>query len=258
MGSSRLASCSESRLPRSTDPNLYSGIRIVLGDDAEECDYSESLCSGGDYDFYDVEVVNRQGFDSFIPDHGVLIAKSKTADASPFIWVIDAFPRDIKKTDYTLPDGTKVPYTIGDYRQLSDAAFHVGTAKGTKNLYVDETNGFAFFILEKENLDGRLAYTVAVQSLTAPALPSEAEVTTKKHPKLKRKKVKPVRFEVTNTGVGDAVYILSVKAKRAKTRLLNNLLFLTGGETKTVTVWAKAKKRGKRPKVTLGAKAFNS
>src|SRR3712207_7733548 len=54
----------------------------------------------------DVEVVNRQGFDSFLPDHGVLIAKTKTADASPFIWVIDSHPENLRRVDYRSEEHT--------------------------------------------------------------------------------------------------------------------------------------------------------
>jgi len=66
------------------------------------------------------------GTDSFTPDHGVMLAKTKNTDASPFVWVIDANPQDIKMVDFTRPDGTKAMVTLADYRQLSDALFHAG------------------------------------------------------------------------------------------------------------------------------------
>ncbi|MDQ4095917.1 MAG: peptidase M6, partial [Actinomycetota bacterium] len=130
--------------PSPADPqnHIYSGMRIVLGEDQRTCDYSKPKCDGGNYDNYDIEVVNRQGFDSFIPDHGVLIAKTKNGDVpAPFIWVIDSHPKNLNKVDYVRADGEKFRYTVGDYRQLSDAAFHVGTAKGVKNRYKDKANG---------------------------------------------------------------------------------------------------------------------
>jgi M6 family metalloprotease-like protein len=235
--------------PPIDDPNLYSGVRIALGQDASSCDDAEPLCDGGGYDHYDVEVVNRQGFDSFIPDHGVLIAKSKVADASPFIWVIDAFPKDINKVDYVRADGEKFKYTVGDYRQLADAAFHYGTAPRTKSRYVDEANGVAFNVVGMRRDEGRLIYEVAVQSLTAAPIPREPSVK-KIEGKLRRKVTKQI-FEVTNTGQGDAVYRLKVEKAGAKTRLLNDLVFVPAGGTVKVPVWAR--KTGGKAKVAVTA-----
>jgi M6 family metalloprotease-like protein len=225
--------------PAVEDPNLYSGIRVVLGSDESSCNSSKPKCDGGGYNNYDVEVVNRQGFDSFIPDHGVLIAKTKNADASPFIWVIDAHPKDMKKVDYVRADGKKFRYTVGDYRQLSDAAFHVGTAPKTRNRYKDEANGLKFFILKKDRAKGRLIYTVAVKSMEAPALPEDPVVKQVKS-SLQQGAVRPVVFKVTNPNPADAVFKLKLeKDGRVKSRLLNDLLYVGGGASKKVTVWAK-------------------
>ena len=98
------------------------------GDLALPCSIStDPFCDGRGYNNYTVEVVDRMGTDSFTPDSGVLLAKTKDQDRAPFEWVVDANPQDIGMTDYVLPDGTEVPITIGDYRQLSDALFHAGT-----------------------------------------------------------------------------------------------------------------------------------
>ena len=234
--------------PPVDNPDLFSGIRIALGQDQSSCDSAEPLCDGGGYDFYDVEVVNRQGFDSFIPDHGVLIAKTKAADEAPFIWVIDAFPKDIHKIDYVRADGEKFYYTVGDYRQLADAAFHFGGAPKTKNRYVDEANGLAFNIVGKRKDEGRLIYSVAVQSLEAAPIPRDAQVE-KVRGKPRSNEVTKQVFKVTNTGSGDAVYRLTVEKRGVKTRLLNNLIFVPAGASKNVVVWAK--KTGARPKVEL-------
>ena len=91
----------------------------TAGDLSPACDVAtDPLCDGGGYNNYTVEVVDRMGTDSFTPDSGVLLAKTKNQDRAPFEWVVDANPQDIDMTDYVLPDGTKVPITIGDYRQL--------------------------------------------------------------------------------------------------------------------------------------------
>jgi M6 family metalloprotease-like protein len=237
--------------PRTDDPDMYSGIRIQLTQDNSSCDSEKPKCDGGGYDFYDVEVVNRQGFDSFLPDHGVVIAKSKAADASPFIWVIDAFPKDINRIDYVAADGTEVPYTVGDYRQLADAAFHAGTAPRTKNTYFDRVNNLAFYILKKRPQDGRLTYDIAVQSLSSPLQPEAPEVERVKGRPV-RNEVVPVTFRVTNPGVTPGVYRLTVKRKGAvKTRLMNDLVYLDGGASKNAVVWVK--KLGRRGSVQLEA-----
>ena len=246
----------ESPPPPPQRANLYSGLRITMGTDLSSCDNSKPKCDGGEYQNYDVEVVNRQGFDSFIPDHGVLIAKTKNADASPFIWVIDSHPRNLKKVDYVRADGKKFYYTVGDYRQLSDATFHAGTAPRVKNVYRDKANGLAFYILRKGKLgkgkNKRLTYTVAAQSLTAPDVPSPAEVSKGKG-KLRRGRVTKTVFEVTNTGAQDAVYKLRVRRKGAvRARLLNNLKYIAAQQTAKVTVWAR--KKGPGASISLTAK----
>ena len=156
---------------RSVQPgrNDLSGINIQLGagDLAPPCDANtDPFCDGRGYNNYTVEVVDRMGADSFTPDAGVLLAKTKNQDRAPFEWVIDANPQDIGMTDYVLPDGTQVPITIGDYRQLSDALFHAGNGSGSEYEYVDEANRLHFYVLDvKRNKAGELAYTVAVRSL---------------------------------------------------------------------------------------------
>jgi M6 family metalloprotease-like protein len=153
-------------LPGSDD---LSGINIAFegGDLSPTCDEDvDPMCDGGGYENYTVEVVDRMGSDSFTPDAGVLVAKTKNQDRAPFEWVIDANPQDIGMTDYVLPDGTAVPITIGDYRQLSDALFHAGTDSGSEFEYVDEANRLHFYVLDAHrSQSGVLSYTVAVRSL---------------------------------------------------------------------------------------------
>ena len=156
---------------RSVQPgrNGLSGINIALGtgDLSPACNIStDPFCDGGGYQNYTVEVVDRMGSDSFTPDAGVLLAKTKNEDRAPFEWVIDANPQDIGMTDYVLPDGTQVPITIGDYRQLADALFHAGTNSGSEYEYVDQANRLHFYVLDvKRDRFGQLSYTVAIRSL---------------------------------------------------------------------------------------------
>jgi M6 family metalloprotease-like protein len=236
--------------PDTTDTELNSGLRIILGQDLSSCDSNDGKCDGGNYDFYDLEVVNRQGFDSFIPDHGVLIAKSKAADASPYIWTIDSHLKDLKKVDYVRADGEKFYYTLGDYRQLADAAFHAGTGKKVVNSYVDEANELAFFVLDKQKVDGRLVYDVAAQALGVPNLATAT--VEKKSGSIEKRKVTKLVFDVTNDGTQAGIFRLGLAKKgKVKAKLLNDLLYLGVGETKSVTVWVRGG-RGK-PKVNLEA-----
>jgi M6 family metalloprotease-like protein len=149
--------------------NGLSGINVALdgGDLSPDCKpEADPFCDTGIYDNYTVEVVDRMGADSFTPDSGVLLAKTKNVDRAPFEWVIDANPQDIGMTDYVLPDGTEVPITVGDYRQLSDALFHAGVDSGSEYEYVDQDNRLHFYVLDlRRNADGELTYTVAVRSL---------------------------------------------------------------------------------------------
>jgi hypothetical protein len=150
-------------------PQGLAGVNVEMegGDLAPPCNTStDPFCDGRGYQNYTVEVVDRMGADSFTPDAGVLLAKTKNEDRAPFEWVIDANPQDIGMTDYVLPDGTEVPITIGDYRQLSDASFHAGTNSGSEFEYTDEANRLHFYVLDvKRDKQGQLSYTVAIRSL---------------------------------------------------------------------------------------------
>jgi hypothetical protein len=115
--------------------------------------------------------------------------------------VIDANPQDINMTDYVLPDGTKVPITIGDYRQLSDALFHAGTNSGSEYEYVDEANRLHFYVTNvKRDKKGILSYTVAVRSLdgNGPAKRGVRLLPTVGLPG--RSGVATCNFPLTNTG----------------------------------------------------------
>ncbi|SDI61831.1 M6 family metalloprotease domain-containing protein [Nonomuraea jiangxiensis] len=163
------------------------GLQVLLdgnapADRSPACDVNTNpLCDGGGpaggWSNYTLETVQRIGYGSFQPDNGVLIAKNKpyepgqrgkegsTCGYNCFTWVVDAHPEDIDQLDYVRPDGTKVMRTIGDYRQLNDALFHAGTNSGSKNEYVDASNGLHFYILDKyEDDKGFLHYVLGVQN----------------------------------------------------------------------------------------------
>lgn len=156
-------------------PGELTGINLVFDKpDAAAADNSTGSCTrqakwdcdGGSFDNYTVEVIDRMGTDSFQPDHGVMIAKTKNADRNPFIWTIDANPQDIATVDYVRPDGTPVMITRGDQRQLNDALFHAGNGSGSEYEYVDTANGLHFYVVDMQrDEDGILTYEVAVRSL---------------------------------------------------------------------------------------------
>jgi M6 family metalloprotease-like protein len=168
---------------RAVDPGKgLMGVNITLPTDlSPTCNTSQDpLCDGGRYNAYNIEVVDRMGADSFCPDSGVMISKSKFGDApQPFQWVIDANPQDIKVIDFIRPDGTPKYYTIGDYRQLADALFHAGTDSGSKFEHIDEANKLHFYIVDIKRDAGVLKYTIGVKS-TVGSGPSKHGVKLRK------------------------------------------------------------------------------
>ena len=162
------------------DGNGLMGVHVVMGDDlSPACNQTiEPLCDGGGFNNYDLEVVDRMGADSFQPDHGVMISKTKDSDRpAPFQWTIDANTQDIRLIDFYSANGTARYITVGDYRQLADALFHAGTRSGSEYEYVDEANGLHFYVISpSRDADGVLSYTVGVRSLNAT---SETESSVK-------------------------------------------------------------------------------
>jgi hypothetical protein len=180
------------------------------------------------------------GFDSFTPDSGVLLAKTKNADAAPFIWTIDANPQDIDKVDFVRPDGTPQMMTIGDYRQLSDALFHAGTSSGSEFEYVDTANRLHFYVLNPvRNGKGVLSYDVAVRSLDG-AGPATRGVRA--YPALGR----PDRsgwsrctIPVRNTGRAADVFRITAPGAT----LPRTVIGVQPGRTATAEVWLKNTRR---------------
>ncbi|WP_432876157.1 M6 family metalloprotease domain-containing protein [Kribbella sp. CA-245084] len=258
---------------RSVNPGAkdLSGINIELGGAGDldaPCDAAtDPLCDGRGYQNYTVEVVDRMGTDSFTPDSGVLLAKTKNQDRAPFEWVVDANPQDINLTDYVLPDGTKVPITIGDYRQLSDALFHAGTNSGSEYEYTDTANRLHFYITNIHR-DGKgvLSYTVAIRSLDGSGAQRRGVRVLPTVAKPDRSGVQTCNFSLTNTGKagttsgpeditqylkGD-VYRLSAKANGWSIALPNALATANAGQQVTVPVYTKPG-TGPIGKITLTA-----
>lgn len=151
------------------DGNGLMGVHVAIGTDlSPACNTTiEPLCDGGGYNNYDLEVIDRMGSDSFQPDSGVMISKTKDSDRpAPYQWTIDANPQDIRLIDFYRANGSAQYITIGDYRQLADALFHAGTRSGSEYEYVDKANGLHFYVIEpSRDKDGVLSYTIGVRSL---------------------------------------------------------------------------------------------
>lgn len=199
------------------------------------------------YNNYDMEVIDRMGADSFTPDSGVMISKTKNSDdESPFQWTIDANPQDINVIDFYRPNGTASYLSIGDYRQLADALFHAGTKSGSEFEYVDEANGLHFYVLDvHRNGDGVLSYDVGVRSLNS-ANSGDYGVELSTGTAITKKKGVVCSFKLTNSGSasgevadgledfsGSDIYRLSaeVKGKGWEVNLANELAFAEFGKS---------------------------
>ena len=256
------------------DADQLSGINIAFdsGDKSPACSpATDAFCDGGGYQNYTVEVVDRMGADSFTPDSGVLLAKTKNQDRAPFEWVIDANPQDIGMTDYVLPDGTAVPITVGDYRQLSDALFHAGADSGSEFEFTDEANRLQFYVLDSERTkSGELSYTVAIRSLDgagpqrrgvrllpAAGLPAGDGWARCRFPLQNsgRAAVAGTHPEDVSAYLRSDVYRLSAEAKTRgwSVWVPNELAATEFGRTDLVTVYAKRESGSRLGRVTLTA-----
>ncbi|PGH01834.1 hypothetical protein GX51_05014 [Blastomyces parvus] len=247
------------------------GIRIAMDSDkSPPCKVeNDPFCDGGGYHGYDVEVIDRLGPDSFTPDSGVMISKTKLESRGTYQWTIDANPQDIGVVDFYRPDGTPSMISISDFRQLSDGLFHAGTRSGSEFEYVDKANGLHFYIIDiHRDRKGILSYTVAVR-------PLDKKDSHKRGVKINRGQVEPSRgnkpthkgvtcsFKLRNTGsysrasggknqhpqdisqyLKSDVYRLkaTVKGKGWKVELPNALATAKFGEWTTVDVAVAADK----------------
>ena len=159
------------------------------------------------YTGYTIEVMDRTGYDSFINDHGVMIAK--TADSGPTtIFIQDAHPTPLDLIDFVKPNGEIVMISDGDQLQLATALFHAGVHHdptyfknehfekfapqdsrtgvhgNVVNEYIDPYNELHFYILDKKIHGGKygdfLSYTVAVRSTASDAKNISGELTLTK------------------------------------------------------------------------------
>lgn len=216
-------------------------IRLADGDKSPACSVADDWrCDGGGYTAYTLEVVDRMGSDSFLPDHGVLLAKTKDVDTAPFIWVVDANPEDADLVDFSRPDGTVAKVSLGDYRQLVDSTFHAGTGEGVVSEYVDEANGLHFYVLDIARDDeGVLSYRVAVRA-TEGSLPLSRAVSvaaTQAAGTASPGYVGQCTFDVTNDAAGvDLVRFAATSDRGWATTVRRDVGDVPAGESEQVPV----------------------
>ena len=230
-------------------------------------DWRNDIINNRLYNNYTLEVVDRFGTDSFAADSGVLIAKTKNAETSPNIWVVDSHPEDINLKDFTRPDGTTVMVGKGDPRQALDALFKAGS--GTSLVagkfdgsidkdtivseYIDSYNKLHFYILgNSKDKDGVLRYQVAVRNTDgAGAYKRGLNLSAGTVEPAVQDKVAVYHFNVTNTG--EAKDLVRVKASAGddwKVQMDHNVLAVEPGATVDVPVYVKISK-GKTAPDTL-------
>jgi M6 family metalloprotease-like protein len=201
--------------------------------------------TGPSYSAYRMEVVDRVGNDSFVPGHGVLLAKSR-ASGTPRVWLIDPNPQDIGMIDFYRPDGTPVAVVRGDPRQLNDATFQAGTRSGSEYEYVDTFNSLHFYVLAKHrDANGILSYDVGVRR-TSGAGPFARGVALANPTKTARREgfLASCTFPLTNTGqAGTGVFdsdIYRISAESSspdwKVTVPNALAAAKAGQTVQVPV----------------------
>ncbi|AVR00981.1 hypothetical protein OBCHQ24_18925 [Oceanobacillus iheyensis] len=228
-----------------SDESAVHGINIMMEDltpaNSLEDDWRADMQRGEKwYDNYTVEVVDRIGMDSFTPDSGVLLAKTKDSESAPNIWVIDSHEEDINQKDFTRPDGTDAMYSKGDYRQLSDALFKAGTGNDVISEYVDEYNRLHFYILNhNRETEDPLSYRVAVRHLDgggdfARGVRTESGEQEQAIPG----KVAKHYFHVTNTGEATDLFRLRADIDGGwETMLEQEVIEVESGETVKVPVY---------------------
>ncbi|MBU5466873.1 M6 family metalloprotease domain-containing protein [Virgibacillus sp. MSJ-26] len=202
------------------------------------------------YDNYTVEVVDRVGFDSFTPDSGVLMAKTKNAESAPNIWVIDANEEDIDEVDFERPDGTEAKYSLGDYRQLSDALFKAGTDEDIVSEYVDEHNRLHFYVLDKTyDEDGILSYRVSVRHLDgAGDFNRSVSTDTSTVEYAEPGKIATQNFSITNTGEATDLIRIGVETDLDwETMVEHNVIEVEPGETVDVPVYVEVPEGEEEP-----------
>lgn len=218
---------------------------------------------------YAVEVVQRTGYDSFLNDHGVLIARNTYRDVetitngstggNPFRNIVDSHPQDIDLVDYTL-NGQDVYFTLGHQMQLADATFHAGISDvdtgyydsngdvisgNTVNEWSDPYNKLNFYILDKHMNQGKygefLSYEIGV--LRTDGVPVDGDLIVEQGDVMgaDKGKIAVQELKITNTGTATDIVRVSFDGPQSgmseHVTMLNNLYSIGAGETITVELF---------------------
>ena len=128
------------------------------------------------HDWMSFEVVNRVGFDSFLPDRGVLVDINDVETGFngdlPHIYTIDSHPDPYLGIEYWDPcTGEPVIYGFWDYRQLDDATFDLNAPgdEGEVDMMWDNSTHILMQVLStRTDSYGVLSYEIAVSLADAP------------------------------------------------------------------------------------------
>jgi M6 family metalloprotease-like protein len=234
------------------------GIQIAMEDltpaNSLKDDWRADMQRGAKwYNNYTIEVVDRVGYDSFAPDAGVLLAKTKNTESAPNIWVIDSHQEDINQVDFKRPDGTEAKMSKGDFQQLADSLFKAGTADGVVSEYKDEHNRLHFYVLEKKvDKQGALSYRVGVRHMDgAGSYKRGVQAVRGSEEFAVPGRVAVYNFNVTNTGEATDLFRLNAKTEAGwELHLEHNVIEVKAGETVQIPVYVKIPDAKNGPKPT--------
>jgi len=190
---------------RTVQPDGLSGINIELGgagDLPPPCDVNaDPLCDGRGYQNYTLEVVDRMGTDSFTPDSGVLLAKTKNEDRAPFEWVVDANPQDINLTDTSCPTAPRSRSRSGTTANCrTRCSTPARTRAASTSTPTPPTGCTSTSPNVHRDRQGTLSYTVAIRSLDGSGPQKRGVRVLPTVAKPAPNEVQTCNFQLTNTG----------------------------------------------------------
>jgi hypothetical protein len=168
----------------------------------------------GRHQAFAIDVIDRVGYDSFSPDHGVLITRIAHTNAvgaggmdAGGIFTIDAHPGNLGMIQFREANGDPYMFMCDHHMQIATATFRAGVhnnpyfyredfperfldtdyphlglvadprpgvAGNTVNEWIDPHNNFHFYVLARNNHEGRygpfLSYEIAVRNMAANAV----------------------------------------------------------------------------------------
>ena len=270
------------RITGMVDKTLKDNNTLNVGMDSSDPGYAESglrinpaKWNWGrtvNYTGYTIEVVDKTGYDSFVNDHGVMIAKTASS-GSTTIFIQDAHPTPLDLIDFVRPNGDVAMISDGDQLQLASSLYHAGvhnnptyfkdrfpekflpgdTRTGLHgnvvNEYIDSFNELHFYVLNKKVNRGKigdyLSYDIAVRSIAPDAAKVNGKLTltaTKFEPASQgRYAVQHFTLKQSNNASGtDIVRIRLLGNLANNATVLNNVFAIAPGEEINFAAYMKA------------------